>query len=216
MSQKELTLTRSNDTLAAMSSSDSTEKPLNEELTLQLIAKGDQDALMRLYGKYGKLVYSLALRIVGQPTIAEEVTQDVFVKLWQKPDRWNPSLGHFSGWLLTLTRNAAIDRLRREQRHMTTQDNPVEDELMVSSLIVEDVNWYNGQILRRLLIQLPEEQRQLIELAFYAGHTHSDLADHLQLPLGTVKTRLRLGLQKLRTLWIETTRERSLDEASRK
>ncbi|MFN8439174.1 MAG: sigma-70 family RNA polymerase sigma factor [Caldilineaceae bacterium] len=198
-----------------MSASDLKETHLNEELTLQLVAAGDQDALMRLYRAYSKLVFSLALRIVGQSTVAEEVTQDVFVKLWQKPDRWNPAFGHFSGWLLTMTRNAAIDRLRREERHFVIQKDPVEEETTFPNINIEDVNWYNGQILRRLLHQLPEEQRQLIELAFYAGHTHSDLAERLQLPLGTVKTRLRLGLQKLRTLWVEATMENSLDEASR-
>lgn len=170
---------------------------------------------MQLYSNYGNLVYSLALRVVQQPVIAEEVTQDVFVKLWQKPERWNPALGEFSSWLLTLTRNAAIDRLRREERHNAVLLDPIEDENETDELIFDDVNWYNGQILRRLLMQLPGEQRQLIELAFYGGHTHNDLAERLQIPLGTVKTRVRLGLQKLKALWIEATSENSLEESSR-
>lgn len=194
---------------------DFNQQRINEVQLLQLVAARNQDALMQLHHHYSNLVYSIALRVVRQPTIAEEITQDVFVKLWQKPERWNPAYGQFSSWLLTLTRNAAIDRLRREERHNIIQSDPNEEENERSALLFNDVNWHNGQILRRLLVQLPEEQRQLIELAFYGGHTHSDLSERLEIPLGTIKTRLRLGLQKLRAMWIEATSEESLDEASR-
>lgn len=176
---------------------------------LRAIASGDQYAFMQLYQQYCNLVFSLALRVVRHQVMAEEVTQDVFLKIWQQPDRWNPALGQFSSWLLTITRNAAIDRLRKEQRHsapQTATTEPLFDQAIELS-ISDDPLWFEGQELARLIHELPAEQRQLIELAFYQGYTHSELADRLQLPLGTVKTRLRSGLQKLRTLWDENAHQ---------
>ena len=161
---------------------------------------------MQLYQRYCNLVYSLALRVLRHQTVAEEVTQDVFLKIWQQPQRWNPALGQFSSWLLTITRNAAIDRLRKEQRYpQAEQDAPTDlfFSQVAEGAISDNPLWFEGQILRHLLQQLPDEQRQLIELAFYQGYTHSELADGLAMPLGTVKTRLRSGLQKLRALWEE-------------
>lgn len=172
---------------------------------LQQITERDQHAFLALYERYGNLVYSLALRVVRHQVMAEEVTQDVFLKVWQQPTRWNPALGQFSSWLLTITRNAGIDRLRKERRHWTPTQDQAElmGEFGEETAVGENPYWYDGLILARLLQQLSPEQRLLIELAFYQGYTHSELAENLQLPLGTVKTRLRTGLQKLRTLWEE-------------
>jgi RNA polymerase sigma-70 factor (ECF subfamily) len=186
---------------------------------LRKIAQRDQGALMALYHQYGGLVYSLCLRVLRQPASAEEVTQDVFLKLWRQPERWNPSLGQFSSWLLTIARNAAIDRLRREDRQAPVQWqteftgefdaalDAAHAPAQTASFAAEHANWLDGQVLRRLLQGLPVEQRELIELAFFEGYTHSELAELLQLPLGTVKTRLRMGMQKLRTLWEESERK---------
>ena len=172
---------------------------------LRQVALRDQEALMSLYERYGSLVFSLSLRVLHQPVLAEEVTQDVFLKIWNQPERWDPALGQFSSWLLAITRNAAIDRLRREGRHTTVDWDPTDNpDASISEFIGDQPGWYDGQVLRKLLCRLPIEQRQLIELAFYDGYTHSELADLLGLPLGTVKTRLRMGLQKLRALWEET------------
>ncbi len=184
---------------------------LTELELLQQVAQHDQQALLTLYQQYGNLVYSLSLRVLRQPTMAEEITQDIFLKLWRQPERWNPSLGQFSSWLLTITRNAAIDRLRREGRQAVLaaweQSDEADNRLSdADSYVATQANWVNGQVLRRLLQSLPPEQRQLIELAFYDGYTHSELAELLQLPLGTVKTRLRMGMQKLRALWEESER----------
>lgn len=178
---------------------------------LHQIAERDQIAFLALYERYGNLVYSLALRVVRHQVMAEEVTQDVFLKIWQQPMRWNPALGQFSSWLLTITRNAGIDRLRKERRHWSPAHDATDTfaQLGEEAAVSENPYWYDGLILARLLQQLPPEQRQLIELAFYQGYTHSELAENLQLPLGTVKTRLRTGLQKLRTLWEEVHQEAS-------
>ena len=188
-----------------MASSSPTRTTTDELQLLRAIARRDQQAFLQLYQQYCNLVFSLSLRVLRHQAVAEEVTQDVFLKIWQQPERWNPALGQFSSWLLTITRNAAIDRLRKEQRHPIPNDSSEEPFLAqhIEASISENPLWFEGQILARLIHELPPEQRQLIELAFYQGYTHSELADGLQIPLGTVKTRLRSGLQKLRAAWEE-------------
>ena len=170
---------------------------------LQRVAEGDGDALLLLHKKYVHLVYSMAYRVLGDPSVAEEVTQDVFLKLWQNSQRYDPWRGQFSTWLLSITRFAAIDRLRYEGRRPMTalQHNDVSETTAVD--YTQQTAWEEGQHLRLLFQQLPPEQREIIELAYFGGMTHRDLAEHLHLPLGTVKSRLRLGLQKLRSLWLE-------------
>ena len=188
-----------------------TRSSVSDTHLLHAIAERDQNAFLALYERYGNLVYSLALRVVRHQVMAEEVTQDVFLKVWQQPMRWNPALGQFSSWLLTITRNAGIDRLRKERRHWMPADDLADALGYVGqeASIDENPYWVDGLILTRLLQQLPPEQRLLIDLAFYQGYTHSELAEHLQLPLGTVKTRLRTGLQKLRLLWEEVHQDGS-------
>jgi RNA polymerase sigma-70 factor (ECF subfamily) len=172
-----------------------------DEQLLQRIKQRDQAALLALYQQYGILVYSLAMRIVGSTTLAEEITQDTFLEIWRWPDHWDPSKGRFSSRLLTVTRFTAIDRLRWEQRR-TVRDVALED---VSDWPSRDRNgddlWQDGLTLRLLLAQLPPEQSQAVELAFFQGLTHSQIADTLRIPIGTIKTRIRLGLQKLKQLW---------------
>jgi RNA polymerase sigma-70 factor (ECF subfamily) len=173
------------------------------------LARRDEAALMTLYARYGGPVYSLAVRILRDPGPAEEVTQDVFLKLWRDPTRWDATLGQFSSWLLAVTRNAAIDRLRAERRRLpplAVELTDLNEPGAAEPALSQDTLWFDGQLLRRLMQSLPPEQRELIELAFFGGYTHTELAELLQLPLGTVKTRLRAGLQKLRTQWQEATR----------
>ena len=165
----------------------------------------DQSALIELYHTYGSAVYSLSLRVLQDPGLAEEITQDVFLKLWQMPERWNPSFGRLSSWLLTITRNAAIDRLRKERHQQTRHIEQIEQ--LANTRDDRGHSWYDGQVLNSLLQELPPEQRQLIELAFYQGYTHTELSENLRLPLGTVKTRLRSGLIKLRALWEKTMQQ---------
>lgn len=168
---------------------------------LLAVRNRQEDALMTLYDRYGGAVYGLALRVTGQPASAEEVTQDVFLKVWQQPQHWDPALGRFSSWLLTTARNAAIDRLRGERRRAIVGIDERENRTpFVEPSIVDSSSWADGHEVRRLLDLLPPEQRQVLELAFYAGYTHSELAEILGLPLGTVKTRLRTALHRLREM----------------
>lgn len=175
---------------------------------LKRVARGDEDALLVLHKRYVNLVYSMAWRVLQDVGRAEEVTQDIFVKLWQKGDQYDAKRGRFSSWLLSVTRFAAIDRLRRDGRRPVAAElvtGEHDDAFSLERFLpaTDHENWERGQHLRLLLGQLPAEQRQIIELAYFGGMTHSELAEHLGLPLGTVKGRLRLGLEKLRQLWLE-------------
>ena len=163
---------------------------------------------MLLYARYGNAVYGLALRILHDTGLAEEVTQDTFLKVWNQADRWDPDKGQLSSWLLTVTRHTAIDRYRKLQRRPAVSELFEEAESgLGQTALVDTQQWADGQLLARLLEQLPPEQAHLVQLAFYQGMSHSELAESLHLPLGTVKTRLRLGLQKLKVLWQEAMTE---------
>lgn len=171
---------------------------------MRRVRRRDQSALAELYGHYGGPVYSIALHVLNNPGAAEEVTQNTFLQLWQKADAWDPERGALASWLVTLARYDAIDRLRSEQRRPVI-DQPVDElpHLAEGAPGVEDPLWHDGQLLRELLTHLPREQAQAIYLAFFNGMTHHEIAQTAGLPLGTVKTRVRLGLQKLRNLWLE-------------
>jgi RNA polymerase sigma-70 factor (ECF subfamily) len=177
---------------------------LQEDASLmrRLVAQ-DQTALSELYERYGRLVYSFSLRVLQNTTLAEEATQDTFLKVWNQPQSWNPDLGKLVSWLLTITRYTAIDRLRREKRVAPATTFSLDDRVFDMGERTEDTepDWMDGELLRSLMQRLPPEQRELLELAYFQGMTHTELAEALQLPLGTVKTRLRIGLQRLKGFW---------------
>jgi len=183
----------------------------DDSILLQRTAAGDSDALLALHKRYANLVYSMAWRVLQDVGLAEEVTQDVFMKLWQRAQRYDPGRGRFSAWLLSVTRFAAIDRLRQEGRRPSIAELPGKDpdqQTALDQLLTTDhASWERGQHLRLLLGELPAEQRQVVELAYFGGLTHSELAEQLGLPLGTVKGRLRLGLERLRGLWLDAPAE---------
>jgi RNA polymerase sigma-70 factor (ECF subfamily) len=173
------------------------------------VAGHDQQAFRALYQQYGKMVYSLAYRVLQNTTLAEEVTQDTFLKVWQQRARWDPAKGLLRNWLLTITHFTAIDRLRHERRQPNLHPDSIEDmEEMIASR--GDALWQDGSLLRMLLKQLPPEQAALIDLAFFKGMSHSDIASETGIPLGTVKTRLRSGLQRMRDLWLESVKQTSM------
>ncbi len=176
---------------------------------MKRIAAREQQAFQTLYQRYGKPVYSLAYRILQNSTLAEEVTQDTFLKIWQQRAHWDPEKGKLSNWLLAITQFTAIDRLRQEQRQPALYPHDIEDadEMMLDAH--GGLQWQEGTVLRGLVTQLPQEQASLIDLAFFQGMSHSEIADTTRIPLGTVKTRLRAGLQRLRQLWLETTSQTS-------
>jgi RNA polymerase sigma-70 factor (ECF subfamily) len=176
--------------------------PTPEFVLLQRIQAGDEEALVALHAQYANLVYSVAYRVLNDQMAAEEVTQDTFMRLWNKSYSFDPEKGRFITWLLTVTRRLAIDQLRQRQRREPRTGMLFIDE---DPNLWETILTTDGSDLRRLLVsvlkELPTEQRELIELVYFYGMSHSDISETLHLPLGTVKTRIRLGMQKLRTAW---------------
>jgi RNA polymerase sigma-70 factor (ECF subfamily) len=170
---------------------------------LQRIQAGDEDALVALHAQFANLVFSVAQRILNDQMAAEEVTQDTFMRLWEKSHTYDPQKGHFVVWLLTITRRLAIDVLRQRSRQDLRQDMLFIDE---NPQLWENVLSSGSNELRRTLMlvmkELPSEQRDVIGLAYFYGMSHSDISEYLNLPLGTVKTRIRQGMQKLRSAWL--------------
>ncbi len=183
--------------------------PSDDIELMKRITTRDQQALLTLYEQYGKAVYSLAYRILGSAALAEEVTQDTFLKVWGQTTRWDSEKGKLKNWVLTIAQFTAIDRLRQEKRQPAVTPNSIEDTDETLLAAKNDVLWQEGSVLRMLVAELPPEQAALIDLAFFQGLSHSQIADTTQIPLGTVKTRLRAGLHRLRELWLKSTDQTS-------
>ena len=167
-------------------------------------AEGNARALEFLYDRYSRVVFSFALRIVGDRQLAEELLQEVFFRAWQQGGAFKASRGTFVTWLLSITHNMAIDEVRKRQRRPQKSDSEEPETILAAmpdtGASVEDEVWL-GALRERItgvLDQLPPAQREAIELAYYQGMTQREIAEHLQEPLGTIKTRMRLGIQKLR------------------
>ena len=178
---------------------------LSDEALLTLISYQRDQALRELYGRYHRLIFSLALNMIGDPATAEEITLDVFTRVWLKAETYQADRAQVSTWLTRITRNHTIDVLRRQQARIeahtvgwaqTSLDmlpgagNPAE----TAHLVMEQ------RRVQAAVAQLPLNQQKALALAYFKGYTHSQIADKLELPLGTVKTRIRSGLQKLRRL----------------
>ena len=175
---------------------------LRDEEVLVLIARGDEQALGALYDRYGRLIFGLALRIVGDRLTAEEVVQDVFQLVWQHTSGFRPEAGSVAGWIVGIARHRAIDRIRSQKHKARQQDTPIDDAM--AAVLSDSSNVEQEAVsrtdVRAALGELPAEQRQAIELAYYGGLTAVEIASSMGTPVGTVKTRLRLGLSKLRTV----------------
>ncbi len=162
---------------------------------LHRIAAGEQGAMVALFDRHSTLVYAVALRVLNDPAGAEDVMQDVFLRIWRKPPAIDAPLGSLAGWFSVLARNRAIDQLRRRR----ATDAP-EDVVLVSATDVEKEGEHTILLARaRSMMQaLPEEQQAVLNLAFFDGLTHSEIAAKLHSPLGTIKTRLRRAVLTLR------------------
>lgn len=160
----------------------------------------DALALELLYDRYEKLLYSFAYRMAGNQQLAEEVVQDVFVKLWKPHAPYSEEKGKFSSWIITLTRNTALDLLRK--RKVETSLELIEkDALEATPATTEDlVEWKEtGELVRNAVSTLKDEQKKMIDLFYFKGWTQQKIAEATAVPLGTVKGRLRLALKHLRT-----------------
>lgn len=154
----------------------------------------DATAFEALYDAHHRLVYGVAMRMLGDVAAAEDVTQTIFLKIWSAPHLFES--GNFAGWLVRMTRNRALDVLRsKSYRHEELPETQPADDMLEETAFAH----IDAGRVRAALEQLPQEQRELIELGFFGGVTHEEMARQSGIPLGTVKTRIRAGLRKLRT-----------------
>jgi RNA polymerase sigma-70 factor (ECF subfamily) len=179
----------------------------DDEALLRLIAHARADALSVLYDRYARLIYSLAYRVVGDPSAAEEVTQDVFLRVWEKANTYQSEQAKVSTWLVSIARHRAIDLVR--QRGARAEGYSAAWEDLPQSIIPRtegrNPEELSGQAIqakrvREAIATLPVEQRQALALAYFQGYSHSEIAEKIGEPLGTVKTRIRLAMQKLHHL----------------
>ena len=187
-----------------VSSSDSDYKQLGDEELMRRLFHKDKRAFEAIFDRYGDLVYSTALRILRDAHLAQDVSQEIFVRLWRKPESYVAERGRFLTWLISVTRNRAVDEIRsrgRRLRHETASPEEQEREIPAGEANDPALNAQlaeQARTVRTALAELPPEQRQVIELAYFGGLTQQEISDRLDQPLGTVKTRIRLGMQKLR------------------
>ena len=176
---------------------------IDDERLIGLILQSQEQALAQLYDRYHRLIFSLALTIVNDRATAEEITLDVFMRVWQKAGTYRADHAKVSTWLTHIARHHAIDVLRRRAARLDQFAVPWEDARPNSDTSSSDPQESVELSLRReriqaALAQLPPEQREALYLAYFGGYTQSQIAETLKQPLGTVKTRLRLAMQKLR------------------
>ncbi len=168
---------------------------------VQAVVEGASDALAALYDRYSGMLMGLAYRVLGDAADAEEVLQEAFFQVWNQADRYDPSRSSVSTWLVLITRSRAIDRLR-SRRVAERTIGAAQKENATTHTSPEGVRDVFKQERRRRLLQemgnLPPEQRQVLEMAFFEGMTQSEIADKTSIPLGTVKTRTLLAVKKLR------------------
>ena len=187
--------------LAEGSNASSSQPDLN--LLLRRVAAGDQLAMTSLYDTSSKVLYGLLLRILNEHALAEEVLLDVYMQVWRQAGSYDELRGSPMAWMATIARSRAIDRLRSGRQELLLRESfEGFDENARSEIDVEEtaaIAEMQGTV-RDALATLPAEQREVIEMAYYGGLSHSEIALHLEQPLGTVKTRIRLGMIKLRDI----------------
>ncbi len=184
---------------------------VDDQELIELICQKNEAALSELYDRYARLLFSVAHHMVGDRAAAEEITLDAFTQVWEKAERYNPDRASLSTWMVSIARYRAIDRLRR------WDSRPEKDSVYWTDVNFELSSHHHNpeasteenllrERVQRALAELPVEQRQALALAYFKGMSHSQIANALELPLGTVKTRIRLAMEKLRRLLWEEQR----------
>lgn len=181
---------------------------LSDESLLLKIACGEEWAMEALYDRYGRYAYSLAHHIVRDSTAAEDIVQDAFLSIWRKASSYQEQQGSVRSWLQAIVHHRSIDYVRAAT-HRDHQWTPLptesEQDLPSAQPEVWEEAWLKerSELIRQVLAQLPAEQRQVIELGYFGGYTHAEIAERWNIPLGTVKGRMRLGLRKMKMLLSE-------------
>lgn len=173
---------------------------LSDEALVALVARSDEGALAELYDRFGRPAFGLAVRILRDEGLAEDAVQDAFLNVWRTAGRYLPERAKASSWILTLVHRRAVDLVRREERRRT---EPLEDMSVAGTeRPADDLVWLRleRERVQDALKQLPDQQREAIELAYYGGFTQSELAERLGQPIGTIKSRMFSGLARLREI----------------
>jgi RNA polymerase sigma factor (sigma-70 family) len=163
---------------------------------MRRLTAGDEDAIRVLYGRFGRPVYGMGMRILGSAEAAEELTQDVFLAAWRKAGRYDPARGRLSTWLMAIAHNLAVDRLRREAGRIPLSSSGLDEVAAIGE--DQEETLLDRESARRVLEGLSFAERRLLVLSFFRGMTAREIAEADGIPLGTVKTRLRTTLIKLR------------------
>lgn len=183
------------------------DRAADDAALMEALGRGEIQALERLYDKYSALVFSVSLRVLHDAQLAEDVVQEVFLRLWRQPASFDPGRGRFISWLMSVTRNRALDELRRVSRRNRSEDHEEDESSPLDALATSDRMddpalgvelQEQREAVRTAMTRLPPEQRRAIELAYFSGLTQAEISDVTGDPLGTVKTRIRLGMRKLR------------------
>jgi RNA polymerase sigma-70 factor (ECF subfamily) len=167
-----------------------------EELVSQL-KQQDEQAFSHLYDNYAGALYGLVRQIVPDKELSNDVLQEVFVNIWRKIDSYDSSKGRLFTWMLNIARNASIDKIRSRNYQENLLKAPIDENDIAHPVVRQGIDDYG---LKKLIFKLKDEQRMLIDLSYYQGFTHDQIARALNIPLGTVKTRLRTALMQLRTM----------------
>ena len=184
---------------------------LSDEALVALVARSDDNALGALYDRFGRVAYGLALRVVRDPALAEDAVQEAFLAAWRTAGSFDPRRGKAQTWLLTLVHRRAVDVVRREERR---RGDPLDDAPVAAGGATDEEAWVRERRrdVQAALAQLPPDQREALELAYYGGLTQSELAERLGVPLGTIKSRMFTGLRRLRDLLAEAGLDEPLPE----
>lgn len=180
---------------------------LADEELMQLVREGDARAFEVVFDRHGGVAFSLAYRMCGRRALAEDVVQEAFLSLWRSGARYDRARGSVRSWVLSVVHNRAIDALRRG---VVREGRTVDDESLAERVPakerteVEVARREEAREVRSALGELPRDQRQVIELAYFGGFTHVQIASMLEVPIGTVKSRMRLGLTKMRIVLGDT------------
>ena len=170
--------------------------PSSEDSTLLALAQGgDQQAMASLFDRYSRVVYSVALRVTGDPASAEDVLQEIFMQIWRDPSAFMALRGGLGGWLAVVSRNRSIDLLRKRKPMDTIEDMPLASPYDLASDAERNILMEKAKV---MIDQLPSEQKKMLEMAFFEGWSHSEIAKRTGAPLGTVKTKIRSALLTLR------------------
>jgi RNA polymerase sigma-70 factor, ECF subfamily len=180
---------------------------LSDEAVVALLGRSDEQALAELYDRYGRTAYGLALRVLRDESLAEDAVQDAFLAAWRTASSFRPERAKASTWLLTLVHRRAVDVVRREQRRRAEPLEAAGDQAATES--TDEAVWlrYERERVQAALKTLPDQQREALELAYYGGFTQTELAERLGQPVGTIKSRMFSGLDRLRDALAEPSPE---------